>query len=338
MKLTFPLLMPVLLLLPLTGATAGHYPLTIENCGVTETFNHAPSRVVTIGQHETELMLALELKDKIVGTAVWFGALPDDLKKQGAGLKRLAENAPGFEAVAAQHPELVLAQYNWHVGPQGEVATRQQFEQLGVRTWISPADCTAKTVTATSNGDGARSKPYSIDIILDEISALARVFDVPARGEALKQKLSERIVAAQQQIHMQPQAPLKVVYWFSSPRLKGDPWIAGSKGAPGWINKTLGLNNIIDSDEEWPAVTWEHIVKSQPDIIVIASMDRRLYPADDVETKKRFLETDPVTREMPAVKQGHIVVVPAMSLNPSLRNVEAVELISQQMNAFAPSR
>lgn len=338
MKLTFPLLMPVLLLLPLTGATAGNYPLTIENCGVTETFNHAPSRVVTIGQHETELMLALELKDKIVGTAVWFGALPDDLKKQGAGLKRLAENVPGFEAVAAQRPELVLAQYSWHVGPQGEVATRQQFEQLGVRTWISPADCTAKTVTANSNGDGARSKPYSIDIILDEISALARVFDVPARGEALKQKLSERIVAAQQQIHMQPQAPLKVVYWFSSPRLKGDPWIAGSKGAPGWINKTLGLNNIIDSDEEWPAVTWEHIVKSQPDIIVIASMDRRLYPADDVETKKRFLETDPVTREMPAVKQGHIVVVPAMSLNPSLRNVEAVELISQQMNAFAPSR
>ncbi|EJZ5967960.1 ABC transporter substrate-binding protein [Salmonella enterica] len=338
MKLILPLLMSVLLSFPLTGATVAKYPLTIENCGVKETFNHAPSRVVTIGQHETELMLALELKDKIVGTAVWFGPLPDDLKKQGTGLKRLAENAPGFEAVAAQRPELVLAQYSWHVGPQGEVATRQQFEQLGIRTWISPADCTAKTVTATSNGDGARSEPYSIDIILDEISALARIFDVPARGEALKQKLSDRIIAAQQQIHMQPRAPLKVVYWFSSPRLKGDPWIAGSKGAPGWINKTLGLKNIIDSDEEWPAVTWEHIVKSQPDIIVIASMERRLYPADDVAAKKRFLETDPVTREMPAVRQGHIVVVPAMSLNPSLRNVEAVELISQQINAFAPSR
>lgn len=338
MKLTLPLLMSVLLSFPQVGATVANYPLTTENCGVKETFTHAPSRVVTIGQHETELMLALELKDRIVGTAVWFGPLPDDMKKQGAGLKRLAENAPGFEAVAAQLPELVLAQYNWHVGPQGEVATRQQFEQLGIRTWISPADCTEKTVTATSNGDGARSKPYSIDIILDEITTLARVFDVPARGEALKQKLSDRITAAQQQIHIQPRTPLKVVYWFSSARLKGDPWVAGSKGAPGWINKTLGLNNIIDSDEEWPAVTWEHIVKSQPDIIVIASMERRLYPADDVETKKQFLQTDPVTREMPAVRQGHIVVVPAMSLNPSLRNVEAVELIGQQINAFAPSR
>ena len=338
MKFISPLFLSAILSFPLVSLGAAHYPMTIENCGVKERFSQAPSRVVTIGQHETELMLALGLQDKITGTAVWFGALPDDVRQQGANLKRLAENAPGFEAVVAQRPELVLAQYSWHVGPQGEVATRQQFEQLGIRTWISPADCTAKTVTATSNSDGARSAPYSIDIILDEITALARIFDVTARGEALKQKLSERIAAAQRHSVIRSSAPLKVVYWFSGPRLQGDPWVAGNKGAPGWISKTLGLTNIIHSDEEWPAVTWEHIVKAQPDIIVIASMNRRLYPADDAEAKKRFLETDPVTREMPAVKKGHIAVVPAMSLNPSLRNVEAVELIGQQMHAFFPTR
>ncbi|URQ60549.1 ABC transporter substrate-binding protein [Pantoea alhagi] len=330
--------MSAILLFPLVSLGATNYPLTVENCGFKETFSQVPSRVVTIGQHETELMLALGLEEKIAGTSVWFGALPDDLKQQGEKLKRLAENAPGFEAVAAQHPELVLAQYSWHVGPQGEVATRQQFEELGIKSWVSPADCTAKTVTSTSNGDGARSEPYSINIIFDEITALSRIFDVPQRGQALKQKLSERIAAVLKQSRIKPSAPLKVVYWFSSTRLKGDPWVAGNKGAPGWISKTLGLSNIIDSDEEWPAVTWEYIVKAQPDIIVIASMDRRLYPADDVTTKKRFLETDPVTREMPAVKQGHIAVVPAMSLNPSLRNVEAVELIGQQIHAFDHSR
>lgn len=300
---------------------------------MSETFTHVPERVVTVGQHETELMLALGLGSKVVGTSVWFGALPDELKQQGQHLKRLTENAPGFEAVAAQRPELVLAQYSWHVGPQGEVATRQQFEQLGINTWISPADCTAKAVTATSNGDGARSAPYSINVIYDEITTLSRIFDVAVRGEALKQQLANRITAAQQHLNTHRSAPLKVVYWFSSPRLKGDPWVAGSKGAPGWITRTLGLTNIIASDEEWPAVTWEHIVQAQPDVIVIASMERRLYPADDVAVKKAFLESDPVTREMPAVKQGRIVVVPAMSLNPSLRNVEAVELIGQQISA-----
>jgi iron complex transport system substrate-binding protein len=121
------------------------------------------------------------------------------------------------------------------------------------------------------------------------------------------------------------------VFWFSSSRLKGDPWVAGDYGAPGWISNTLGLKNIIDSHDEWPAVTWEHIAQAQPDIIVIAEMSRRLYPADDVAVKKAFLHDDPVTRNMPAVKKGHIIVVPAMSLNPSLRNVDAVEMISNQL-------
>lgn len=338
MKSASFLLMSTIFLFPLVSLAATDYPFTVENCGVKETFSHAPSRVVTIGQHETELMLVLGLDKKITGTAVWFGALPEELKQQGKSLKRLAENAPGFEAVAAQRPELVLAQYSWHIGPQGEVGTRQQFEQLGIKTWISPADCKAKTVTATSNGDGARSEPYSIDSIFDEITAMARIFDVAERGEALKHKLSERIEAVQKRDRIKGSSPLKVVYWFSSARLKGDPWVAGNKGAPGWISQTLGLSNIIDSDEEWPSVTWEYIVRAQPDIIVIADMDRRLYPADDVETKKRFLETDPVTREIPAVRQGHIAVVPAMSLNPSLRNVEAAELIGQQIHAFDQAR
>lgn len=84
-------------------------------------------------------------------------------------------------------------------------------------------------------------------------------------------------------------------------------------------------------------MTWEHIVKSQPDIIVIASMDRRLHPADDVVTKTVHGNRS-VTREMAAVRQGNIVVVPAMSLDPSLRNVEAVELIGQHMKEMTQAR
>ena len=59
-------------------------------------------------------------------------------------------------------------------------------------------------------------------MIFAEISALARIL-MPARGEALKQQLAARIAQVQQQLHKSPSAPLKVVYWFSSPRLKGDP-------------------------------------------------------------------------------------------------------------------
>ena len=308
------------------------YPLTVENCGVKETFTHAPQRVVTVGQHETELMLALGLEKRISATSVWFGPLPDALAERGKGLKKLADNAPSFEAVTAQNPDLVLAQYHWHIGPQGETGTREQFASLGIPTWVSPADCIGKSVTDSSNGDGARSTPFSIAEIAREISELATIFDVQPQGEKLNEALKLRIQKAQ--ARSQHARPLKVVFWFSSSRLQGDPWVAGDYGAPGWISHTLGLKNIIDSHDEWPAVTWEHIAQAQPDIIVIAEMSRRLYPADDVAVKKAFLNNDPVTRNLPAVKNGHIIVVPAMSLNPSLRNVDAVEAIGDKLATF----
>jgi len=321
-------------------ATFAHsvFPLTIENCGIKETFTHAPQRVVTVGQHETELLLALGLEKKISATSVWFGPLPDTLAERGNGIKKLADNAPSFEAVTAQNPDLVLAQYHWHIGPQGETGTREQFATLGIPTWISPADCIGKSVTDSSNADGARSTPFSIAEIEREIDELATLFDVQPQGKKLNEALNLRIQKAQTRVASQHVKPLKVVFWFSSSRLKGDPWVAGDYGAPGWISHTLGLKNIIDSRDEWPAVTWEHIVQAQPDVIVIAEMSRRLYPADDVAVKKAFLYDDPVTRNLPAVKKGHIIVVPAMSLNPSLRNVDAVEAISEKLAAFQAER
>ncbi|MCU6668178.1 ABC transporter substrate-binding protein [Enterobacteriaceae bacterium H4N4] len=307
------------------------FPFTLENCGIKQTFTAAPDRVVTLGQHETELLLALGLEKKIAATSVWFGALPDALKAQGKDLLKLADNSPSFEAVVAQKPDLVLAQYHWHVGPQGEVGTREQFASLGIKTWISPADCVGKSVTDSSNADGARSTPFSMEEIKREVSELATIFAVPQQGEKLNHALTQRIALAQKRAATPNRTPLKVVFWFSSTRLNGDPWVAGNYGAPGWISNTLGLKNIIDSHDEWPAVTWEHIAQAQPDIIVIADMARRLYPADDVAVKEAFLRSDPVTKNIPAVKNGHLIVVPAMSLNPSLRNVDAVEAISEQL-------
>lgn len=328
------LLLPALFVFAQAAIAAPDFPLTLQNCGINQTFTQPPQKVVTVGQHETELLLALGLESKISATSVWFGPLPDALKEQGKSLKKLADNSPSFEAVVAERPDLVLAQYHWHIGPQGEVGTREQFTSLGIKTWISPADCTGKSITDTSNSDGARSTPFSMTEIEREVTGVAGIFGVPQRGEKLNQAQEQRIEQAQKRVATERKTPLKVVFWFSSSRLNGDPWVAGDYGAPAWIANALGLKNIIESHDEWPAVTWEHIARSQPDVIVIADMARRLYPADDVAVKEEFLRSDPVTKNIPAVKNGHIVVVPAMSLNPSLRNVDAVEMISEALAKF----
>ena len=65
------------------GASAAYadtsYPLTVENCGQSVTFERAPSGAVAVGQATTEVLYALGLKeDKVLGTGVWFNeVLPE---------------------------------------------------------------------------------------------------------------------------------------------------------------------------------------------------------------------------------------------------------------------
>jgi iron complex transport system substrate-binding protein len=312
---------------------ATQYPLQLQNCGHQLSFVAAPQRAVSIGQASTEILLSLGLGPRVVGTGVWFGPLPQALQAANANIPRLADNSPSFEAMAATRPDIVVAQYTFDIGPSGEVAKPEQLGSLGIASYVSPSDCEGKAVTATSNADGSRSEMFSLALVDKEITQLAAIFDVQPAGVDLIARLHQRVSHAVSVAAAKPDAPLSVVYWFSSTRLQGDPWVAGKNGAPGYISKVLGLRNVIDSEEEWPGVSWENIAARNPDVIVLARMERRRYPADDVDKKLEFLRTDPVTRELDAVRNNRIIVVDAKSLNPSMDVVDAIEGIAAGLKA-----
>ncbi|WP_295466074.1 ABC transporter substrate-binding protein [uncultured Pseudomonas sp.] len=315
----------------LTTQAATAYPLTVHNCGRDLVFERAPQRLVSLGQASTELLLRLGVGSRIVGTGVWFGGLPKDLQEAGKGIPRLADNAPSFEAVVGTRPDLVAAQYTYHVGPGGEVADFPRFAKLGIAAYVAPSDCEGKAVTADSNSDGSRSSPFDMNLVTREAHELAAILDVQPAGEHLVAELDRRIAAAGEQAKAAGVQGRSVLFWFSSPRLEGDPWVAGNLGAPAWIARALGLRNVVDSAEEWPAVSWERVAALDPDYLVVARMDRRLYPADDVDKKLAFLRSDPLTRELRAVRENHLLVVDAATLNPSLRVVDGVEALAADL-------
>src|SRR5690606_870074 len=95
MRLLIPALMVLTALsAPVQAETA--YPLTLDNCGVSVTFESAPERVVTIKSTATELLLSLGLADKIVGIGFQDGPLPDHLAVE---LPVLSEKLPSQEVV-----------------------------------------------------------------------------------------------------------------------------------------------------------------------------------------------------------------------------------------------
>nr|WP_328703230.1 ABC transporter substrate-binding protein [Agrobacterium rubi] len=311
--------------IPSAQAAETTYPLTIQNCGRDVTFTHAPERTVSIGQSTTEILYLLGLSDKVVGTAVWIGPVIKGYEEANAKIDRLADNDPSFESVLAKKPDLVTAQFQWHVGPEGVVAKPEQFEELKIPVYISPADCTGKD--NSSGGDGVRHSVFTMDLIYQEVTDLAKIFNVQDKGEKLVADLKAREEAARKKI-ASVDGKLSAVFWFSSAELDIDPYVAGKNGAPGYIMSALGIKNVIDSDEEWPTVGWETIAKSQPTLIVAGKMDRKRYPADDIVVKEKFLREDPVASLMPAVKQGHVVVMDAQAMNPTIRTIEGIEVLA----------
>lgn len=315
-------------LLVATHATAEptKYPLTLENCGETVTFDRAPATTVTVGQAATEALYALGLGDKVTGTSVWFtDALPEH-KAINDKVERLADNDPSFESVVAKNPDLVAVQFIGHVGPEGIVATREQFHEVGIPIYVMPADCAAKDNSV--GVDGTRTAAFSTETIHRGVRELAEIFDVQDKGEEVVADLVKREQDAVERAKALDLKDVSAVFWFSSADMNIDPYVAGSKGGPAFMLDKLGIKNVVQSDEEWPVVGWETIAKANPTIIVIAKMDRRRYPADDHEKKLEFLKSDPVASQMEAVKNNRIVVMDAHAMDATMRTVSGIETLS----------
>ncbi|WP_295479518.1 ABC transporter substrate-binding protein [uncultured Pseudomonas sp.] len=312
------------------------YPLTLANCGMPLTFTQAPGQVVTIGQAGTEMLYALGLGERLAGTSLWFNDVDPRYQAENDKVERLADNAPSFEAVLGKRPGLVLVQLEWMVGKQGVVGTREQFHELHIPTYLMPSDCEGKDNLV--GADGTRLEAFRIDTLYQSVEQLAQIFDVQERGQALVAQLRQRLAAAVAHAQHNRQRDLSAVFWYSSADLDIDPYVAGRKGIPDFMLNSLGMRNIVESDEEWPTVGWERIAKANPDILVIARMDRRRFPADDYRKKLEFLKRDPVTRNMDAVRHDRIVVIDAEAMQAGLRLFTGLEELAAAADRITGAR
>ncbi|GGJ93045.1 ABC transporter substrate-binding protein [Pseudomonas matsuisoli] len=314
-------------------AAPTQYPLSIENCGQTLTFAQAPENAVTIGQAGTEMLYELGVGERLAGTSLWFNPVLPRFAEQNARVERLADNDPSFESVIGKRPGLVAVQFEWMVGPQGVVGTREQFHELKIPTYILPSDCEGKDNLV--GADGTRLQAFNIESLYKSVDQLAQIFDVQDKGQELIADYRKRVQAAAQRVAAHEGDPLSAVFWFSSADLEIDPYVAGRQGVADSMLTTLGMQNIIDSNEEWPTVGWETIAKASPDILIIARMDRRRFPADDYEKKLAFLKQDPVTRNMDAVKNDRIVIMDADAMQASIRYIDGLEQLAEASESFA---
>lgn len=309
------------------------YPLTIENCGVEVTFNKAPERAVALGQNSAEIMLLLGLEGKMVGTAFWPNKVMPELAEANSKVKVLTVEFPTFEAILAQSPDFVASALPSLIGPSSKVAKREDFEKVGVSNYLSPSTCVKPGIATDKFGYGDRDGLWSMEEQYKEIEDLAKIFDVQDRGAAVIADFKKREAALRSQMSKHDKK-LSYVFWFSSPSPSADAYLGGKNSASGFIADVLGGSNAIQSEAESPALGWESIIASNPDVVVVAQVDRNRWDLDKSQAKIDFLKSDPGTSKMPAVKNNAIVVINGQAMNPSVQTIGGAEQIAEQLKSL----
>lgn len=288
-------------------------PTTIENCGYTLTTDPAPERVVTVKSTPLELMLALGLEERVVGSAFLDGPVPDAFAPDGWEPNVISDELPSKELLIAAKPDLVFAGWESNLSTDG-IGTREDLEQLGMRSYVSPPACSFGI---------SDTEPLTFDGVFEMYSEVGALFGIEDRAERLISEQQEQLAAI---------APLEsptTALWYSS---GGDaPFVGGSTGAPNMIMEAAGLTNVVaDEPQSWFSMPWEAFVASDPDVIVLVDA-----PWNSADEKRARLEAHPATRTMRAVQQRSYIVVDFATTEAGVRNIEAVESISHDARTVA---
>ncbi|MFH8605922.1 ABC transporter substrate-binding protein [Streptomyces sp. NPDC018029] len=311
------------------GGSADGYPVTVASCGKEAKVDAPPRRAVSLDQGSTEILLSLGLADRMVGTGTWTDPVLKNLEKDNAKVERLADRYPALEKVLSKEPDFVSASFLYTVG-KGGVAERTKFTELGVPVYVSPTDCAGKD--NDSGGDGKRVKTLTMDTVYKEVRDLAKVFHVGKRGEKLVADLKGRITKATKDIDEAAASDVTLLYWFAN---SDAPYMAGCCGAPGIITRELGAKNVFDDTrEEWPQINWETVADRDPDVLVIGDLTRKSQSAESAAAKIKFLETNPATKNLTAVKKKRYVLLSGQAMNPTIRTVDGIEQVAAGLRKF----
>jgi len=217
------------------------FPLTIvDDLGRTVEIERLPQRIVSLAPSNTEILFALGLEDKIVGTTDYC-----DYPEAAKSKPRVAGySTPNLEKVVSVQPDLILAE------AIHEKTVLPALEKLGLTVIVMSAE--------------------SLDTVLNDIRLVGQINGRSKAAARLTDSLNGRIQAVvSKTATLTPEQRLKVLYvvWY-------DPiWTMGRET---FINDLIwnagGVNIFADDFEKSRVVSLEAIIQKNPQVIIVSGM------------------------------------------------------------------
>lgn len=268
----------------------------------------APKRAVTLSQFMTEMLLSLNLGDRMVGTALLDNPILPEYKEAYEKipvLKITEGHNISKEAFSALEPDFVSG---WDMSISNEsTGTAKEL-----------ADCKVYPFVAKSlRGDA------TIETVYEDYKTLGNIFNVQDRANEVVNNMKRTVDKVQKSIkNVKEEERPKVLVYDSGEK---EAMVVGS-GLPNNLIKLAGGDNVFGNlNKSYEVVSFESIVDKNPDIIIVTNY----LAGDPVEKKINFLKNHPALKNVNAIKNNKIYVIDLADISPGIRNSRVVEKMNK---------
>jgi iron complex transport system substrate-binding protein len=272
-------------------------PLVVKDeAGRTVEIPQPVKRIISLAPSVTETIYALGAQDRLVADTDVCDYPPAAQKLPKVG----GPFTPNLEVIVSLKPDLVVVAAN--SGNRKETA--DALDLLHVPTYATNA--------------------FTVDDVLASIVKLGDVLGNGKQGRALSESLRTRL----QDLHVRLAnvAPTRVffVVWHEPLMSVGeDTYIADAM-------RRAGAESVIQTKEGWPRVSWEEVVRLQPEYLVFASA----HP-EEITAIIAGVRNLPGWRDLKAMQENKIVIVSEAINLPAPRLVDAIEELARRLHPEA---
>jgi iron complex transport system substrate-binding protein len=202
---------------------------------------------------------------------------------------------PSLESIVALRPDLILA-----TTAINRLSTVESLERLGLPVYSTD--------------------PRTVDGMLTGVERVAEAIGIAQRGEELVSGLRGQLQAIDAAVQHEPPSRVLFVVWES-------PLISiGPKTFIADALRHAGAESVIKSKEDWPNVTPEEVVRLRPGYLVYAGSH------GDETTSLNKLRERSGWKDLPAVKEGHLVMISDEIDRPAPGLVGAIEELAKKLH------
>ncbi|MBQ6902016.1 MAG: ABC transporter substrate-binding protein [Oscillospiraceae bacterium] len=287
-----------------TDNEANGETLTFDNYGREAVIEKNPQKVLTLGPNCTELFAALGLSDKVIGRSLVNhsrGPLPEYADAVDA-IPQLNYASATREAILTSGADFIYA-LDWEIGDTG--CNIEEAKSYGMDVYVNSAT--------------------TLEEQYKEILDIGKIFGIEERANAFVDEQKSRIALVADKLS--GKEPVKVLVYDS-----GNDGVFTCSGAnfESLLVSLAGGKNMFDdiTEKQWVTVSYEEVIKRNPDVILIHD-----YDSPSVEEKIAEIKANPTLAELDCVKNERFAVITLESILPGNRMAYTVETLAK---AFHP--